>query len=94
MRHYFREQEIKVQNAERQKVVGRFPDAEVWGVDVGGPMVRYAHMKAADMGVAVNFAQRLAENTGFPANHFDLVVSNLVFHEVSEQGAKNIIKAR
>lgn len=70
----------------------RFPDAEVWGIDVGGPMVRYAHMKAADMGVAVNFAQRLAEDTKFPANHFDLVVSNLLFHEVSEQGAKNIIK--
>ncbi|MDX2144995.1 MAG: class I SAM-dependent methyltransferase [Rhodospirillaceae bacterium] len=70
----------------------RFPDAEVWGIDVGGPMVRYAHMKAADMGVAVNFAQRLAEDTKFPTGHFDIVVSNLVFHEVSEQGAKDIIK--
>ncbi|MSO99207.1 MAG: class I SAM-dependent methyltransferase [Rhodospirillaceae bacterium] len=70
----------------------RFPEAEVWGVDIGGPMVRYAHMKAADMGVAVNFAQRLAEDTKFPDNHFDMVVSNLLFHEVNEQGAKDIIK--
>ncbi|MCB2107761.1 MAG: methyltransferase domain-containing protein [Rhodobacteraceae bacterium] len=70
----------------------RFPDAEVWGLDIGGPMVRYAHMKAADMGVDVNFAQRLCEKSGFPDNHFDIVTSNLLFHEVNEQGAKDIIK--
>src|SRR5207244_8188425 len=28
----------------------RFPDAEVWGLEVGAPMVRYAHMRAADLG--------------------------------------------
>jgi ubiquinone/menaquinone biosynthesis C-methylase UbiE len=70
----------------------RFPEAEVWGVDIGGPMVRYAHMKAADNGIAVNFAQRLAEDTKFPDNYFDIVVSNLLFHEVSYTGAQAIIK--
>ncbi|MDX2224389.1 MAG: class I SAM-dependent methyltransferase [Rhodospirillaceae bacterium] len=70
----------------------RFPEAEVWGLDVGGPMVRYAHMKAADMGVDVNFAQRLCEDSGFPDGHFDMITSNLLFHEVNEQGAKDIIK--
>lgn len=70
----------------------RFPEAEVWGVDVGGPMVRYAHMRAADEGVAVNFAQRLGEDTKFPDNYFDLVVTNLLFHEVNQTGAKGIIK--
>ena len=69
----------------------RFPDAEVWGIDVGAPMVRYAHLKAVDMGVDVNFAQRLAEDTGFPDNHFDIVTSHLLFHEVNYQATKDII---
>jgi len=60
----------------------RFPDAEVWGIDVGGPMMHYAHMRAADLGVDVNFRQALAEETGFPDGYFDLVVSYIVLHEV------------
>ena len=70
----------------------RYPDAEVWGIDVGGPMVRYAHMRAADLGVDVNFAQRLAEDTKFPDNYFDIVTSFLLFHEVTSDAAMKIIK--
>ena len=69
----------------------RFPDAEVWGLDVGGPMVRYAHLRAVERGLDVNFAQRLAEDTGFPDNYFDLVTSYIMLHEVSPQGTKNIV---
>ena len=70
----------------------RFPDAEVWGIDIGAPMIRYAHLKAVDMNVDVHFAQRLCEETGFPDNHFDVVTSNLLFHEVTTQASKDIIK--
>lgn len=70
----------------------RFPDAEVWGIDVGAPMVRYAHMRAADLGDNINFAQRLAEDSGFPDNHFDTVTSYLLFHEVSREATHEIIK--
>jgi 2-polyprenyl-3-methyl-5-hydroxy-6-metoxy-1,4-benzoquinol methylase len=70
----------------------RFPEAEVWGIDVGGPMVRYGHMRANDMGVAVNFAQRLAEDNKFPDNHFDIIVTNIVHHEVTEEASKQIFK--
>jgi len=69
----------------------KYPKAEVWGLDIGAPMVRYAHMKALDLGVDVNFAQRLAEDTKFPDNHFDIVTSNLLFHEVTEQASRDII---
>jgi ubiquinone/menaquinone biosynthesis C-methylase UbiE len=69
----------------------RFPGAEVWGIDVGGPMVRFGHMRAADLGVDVNFAQRLAEDTKFPDNHFDVVVSYIMFHEVTADAAKTIV---
>lgn len=69
----------------------RFPDAEIWGIDVGGPMVRFGHMRAADMGVDVNFAQRLAEDTRFPDNHFDIVVSYIMFHGVTLEAQKKIV---
>ena len=65
----------------------RFPDAEVWGIDVAGPMVHYAHMRATDLDVNVNFRQVLAEATGFPDGYFDMVVSFILLHEVPN--AKN-----
>lgn len=68
----------------------RFPNAEVWGIDVSGPMVRYAHMRANDMGVNVNFAQRLAEDNGFPDNYFDLITSSSFHHEVTADASKKI----
>jgi SAM-dependent methyltransferase len=70
----------------------RFPDAEVWGIDVGGPMVRYAHMRGVDMGLECNFAQRLAEDNRFPDNHFDLVVSYIMFHEMPQAVTQQVIK--
>ena len=70
----------------------RFPAAEVWGVDVSGPMVRYAHMRAADLGKDVHFAQALAEETGFPDGHFDMVFAYILFHEVPASATKAIVK--
>ena len=60
----------------------RFPNAAVWGVDVAAPFVRYAHHRARTMGLDVNFRHALGEATGFPDNHFDMVYSSIVFHEV------------
>ena len=70
----------------------RFPDAEVWGIDVGGPMVRYAHMRAIDLGLECHFAQRLAEDNRFPDNHFDLVVSYIMFHEMPQAVTQQVIR--
>ncbi len=70
----------------------RFPDAEVWGVDIGGPMVDYAHMRAADLGVDVNFRQCLAEATGFPDGYFDMVVSFILHHEVPNAKNTEVIR--
>jgi ubiquinone/menaquinone biosynthesis C-methylase UbiE len=69
----------------------RFPDAEVWGIDVGGPMVRYAHMRATRLGNGANFAQKLAEDTGFPDGHFDLVTSYIMHHEVPAEISRKIV---
>ena len=70
----------------------RFPQAEVWGLDVGGPLVRYAHYRALKMGLEVNFRHGLAEDTKFPDNHFDMTSSTILFHEVSAAAARDIVK--
>jgi len=69
----------------------RFPDAEVWGLDVGGPMVRFAHTRCVDLGKDIHYAQRLAEETKFPDNHFDLIISYIMFHEVTAEAQDKII---
>ncbi len=59
----------------------RFPSAEVWGLDVAGPMVRYAHHRAVKLGIEVNFTQDLAESMPFPDGHFDIVSDYIMLHE-------------
>lgn len=70
----------------------RFPEAEVWGIDVGGPLVRYGHMRAVELGVDVNFAQRLAEDTKFPDEHFDIVTSFIIHHELPAEKTKEVFR--
>lgn len=58
-----------------------FPDAEVHGIDLGAPQVRYAHARAEALGVEAHFSQQNGVATDFPDGHFDLVASMLVTHE-------------
>lgn len=60
----------------------RFPQAEVTGLDVGLPLLRYANKRAHDLGVDVQFVQALAEDTGLPDAAFDAVLCYILFHEV------------
>lgn len=69
----------------------RFPDAEVFGLDVAAAQVRYAHKRAAELGVACHFVQRLAEDTKFPDGHFDVVTAFLLFHEVTSEAGRKIV---
>lgn len=69
-----------------------FPEAEVWGIDVGGPVVRYAHARAGAKDLDVNFAQMNAESVDFPDGHFDLVVSHILLHETSGKAMPKVFK--
>lgn len=69
-----------------------FPDAEVHGVDVGAPMLRYAHARAESLGVAVHFSQQNAESLDFEDESFDLIVSHILFHETSKKAIRKIVK--
>ncbi|MHB8287482.1 MAG: class I SAM-dependent methyltransferase [Caulobacteraceae bacterium] len=67
-----------------------FPDAEVWGIDVAGPQVRFAHARAGALGLDVSFAQMNAEKTEFEDGYFDLVVSHIMLHETSSKAMPKI----
>jgi ubiquinone/menaquinone biosynthesis C-methylase UbiE len=70
----------------------RFPNAEVWGIDVGAPLLRWAHYKAVNTGYDIIYSQRNAESTGFPDGYFDAVASLIVFHEVAPENRQRIVK--
>ena len=69
-----------------------FPDAEVHAVDVAAPMLRYAHARAEDLGVAVHYSQQNAEAMDFEDGSFDLIVSHILLHETSERAIHNIVR--
>ncbi len=58
-----------------------FPDAEVVGVDLSAPLLNFAHTWAEDAGHEIHFRQADARSTGLDTASFDLIVSNIVFHE-------------
>ncbi|MDX2143120.1 MAG: class I SAM-dependent methyltransferase [Rhodospirillaceae bacterium] len=70
----------------------RYPEAEVVGIDVGAPLVRYAHARAQSYGVTAHFEQRDAETTGFKDGSFDVVYSCMFLHEVPKRGIRNVFK--
>jgi SAM-dependent methyltransferase len=69
-----------------------FPKSEIHGIDVGAPVLRYAHARAQDLGAVVHFSQQNAEQTDFPAGSFDLVLSHIMLHETSKSALQNIMR--
>ncbi|MCU0760876.1 MAG: class I SAM-dependent methyltransferase [Steroidobacteraceae bacterium] len=69
-----------------------FPGAELHGIDVGAPVLRYAHALAEHEGVAAHFSQQNAERTDFPDGHFDLIVSSFFLHEIPVKATRNVLR--
>jgi ubiquinone/menaquinone biosynthesis C-methylase UbiE len=69
-----------------------FPEAEVYGVDIGAPVLRYAHARAESIGRKVHFSQQDITKTDFPDGYFDLVFSILVLHEIPAETIKGVFK--
>ncbi|MCA9220127.1 MAG: class I SAM-dependent methyltransferase, partial [Planctomycetales bacterium] len=69
-----------------------FPDAKVFAIDVTEPLVTYAHLRAAGLGVDITYEQRNAEDTGYPDASFDLVVSHILLHETSGKALPRVLK--
>ena len=69
-----------------------FPQAEYHAVDVAGGLLRFGHLLASQRGLPLHFHQRDAAHTGFPDGHFDLVVSNILFHETNSARLPQILR--
>ncbi|MEM9531071.1 MAG: class I SAM-dependent methyltransferase [Pseudomonadota bacterium] len=67
-----------------------FPEAEVYGVDLSASFVRFAHLWAEDAGQAIAYRQGDAAQTGLEAGSFDLIVSQIMFHETWHDKAPEI----
>ncbi len=70
----------------------KYPDAEVWGLDIGLPLLRYAHMRATDLNVDVHFQQGLAEKLDHADGSFDAVFAYILFHETPEHTFEAIVQ--
>ena len=69
-----------------------FPDAELHGVDVGAPLLRYAHARAELLGRPVHYSQQNAESLDFEDGSLDLVVSSFFLHEQSVRSTAKILR--
>ncbi|RMB12234.1 class I SAM-dependent methyltransferase [Eilatimonas milleporae] len=71
-----------------------YPDAEVTGIDVGAPVLRYGHARAKALGVDnVRFVQMNAEDLSrFEDESFDWVQTTMYLHETSNAGMARMMK--
>ncbi len=68
-----------------------WPGAEVHGIDVAAPMLRYAHARAEALGAKIHYSQQNAERMDFEDASFDLIVSHILLHETSEKALRRVI---
>ena len=68
----------------------QFPDSDVYGIDIGPGIIRYAHARAESVNSEVHFALQNAENTDYEDGFFDLIVSGTLLHETSYGAMYNI----
>jgi ubiquinone/menaquinone biosynthesis C-methylase UbiE len=71
--------------------VDAYPEADVYALDIGAPMLRYAHARAEALGKRVHFSQQNAEHTNFADGSFDLVVSHILLHEIPKPAIRNVL---
>ncbi|WP_338876183.1 class I SAM-dependent methyltransferase [Spirosoma sp. SC4-14] len=70
-----------------------YPDADIIGVDVSAPMLRYGHARMVALGVdKVTFWQANAEQLPFVDNSFDLVFTTRFLHEIPANSVEAIIQ--
>jgi len=69
-----------------------FPDANVTGIDVARPFIRFAHGLAESEGMAIDFAEMDAGATAFDDESFDLIVSIIMFHETTKAQVHDIMR--
>ena len=69
-----------------------FPQAEISGIDLSLRMLEHARRSGNARGAAWKLSVRAAEDTGFPAESFDLVTSFNLFHELPPAGDRGGVR--
>lgn len=69
-----------------------FPAAEVHGIDVSAPCLRYAHARARDRRIAIHFKQMNACHLRYPDQSFDVVFSSMFLHEIPRREISVILR--
>lgn len=69
-----------------------FPRAEVIGIDVAAPCLRYAAARASACGSMLHFEQMNAESIEYPDASFDLVFSSMFLHEVPPRRIPRVLR--
>jgi SAM-dependent methyltransferase len=75
-----------------QPIALAYPEAEYHAVDVAAGLLRFGHLAAEERGIPIHFHQRDAADTRFPDASFDLVISNILFHETSHEQLPRILR--
>lgn len=68
-----------------------YPQAEVHGIDVAAPCLRYAHARAQAQGREMHFHQMNAEALEFPDDSFDVVFSSMFLHELPTKAIERVM---
>lgn len=75
-----------------QAIARAFPEAEYHAVDVAAGLLRVGHLMAEERGVPIHFHQQDAAKTSFESGSFDLVLSNILFHETNSARLPQILR--
>lgn len=69
-----------------------YPKAEIHGIDVSAPGLRFGHARARSMGRRVHFHQMNAKALRFPDASFDVVFSSMFLHEIPKKEIPEILR--
>lgn len=71
--------------------VEMYPDADVYGVDIGAPLLRFAHAHAEAMGHKIHFVQANAAKLPFADESLDFITSAFFLHEIPGKVTREIM---
>ncbi len=70
----------------------RYPDATVYGVDIAGACLQYAHARSKAMGVEAHFRQASSDALPFDDASVDVVFSSMFLHELPVKHIARFLK--
>ncbi|MEM9302195.1 MAG: class I SAM-dependent methyltransferase [Pseudomonadota bacterium] len=69
-----------------------YPNAEVTGVDVSAPALRYAAARSKSQGLDVRYEQMNATQLDYPDESFDVVFSSMFLHELPPEDIRAVMR--